>query len=381
MYLTEQEGYIGFLQEKERCLVEACCGKKYSRANVGCRRVKTGVKHICTRFGKIVHRFVYVKDGLGRVFSPLLEYLGIPRYQHMSNDLKNRLRDKASKMTYSDSVEDIANSFGFSMHRQTLWRLNQKPGKLLFVKPDKGHVICLADGTKVRSNQGGHHEPRAVMSIKPGSEEKSLLAFGVDESWKEMAERVEFSRFRVLVGDAESGLRQNLTKPHMRFQLCHLHAERDLSLYLWKDSLPKLTRNEFMKPFKNVLYTMQHSTEKYFKDKNKARLRKRLTWAYQQIDALAEKIEQRELSYASEFLERNKKYLFTATVLAIREDLKVPWTTNQVERLMKELGKRTKKKSMRWSVNGLNTILNAVIKRYFLPPEKRNYKNIYGGDI
>ncbi len=314
------------------------------------------------------------------MFSPLLEYLDIEKYQHMSQDLKNRLRDKASKMTYADAAEDIANSFGFLITRQGLWRINQETEKLGFTKPDKSHSILLADGTKVRSNKGGHHEPRVALAIKPGSTEKSMVCFETSKTWAQIAENMDFSNFRVLVADNELGLRHNLCKSHMVFQLCHQHAETDLSFYLWKDGLPKPARNEFMKPFKTVLYTVQSSTEKYFKDKNKVRLLKRVAWANDQVEIIAERIRQRDLPLASEFLERNKQYLFTAAILAVKEDLRIPWTTNQAERLMKELGKRTKKRSMRWSNQGLKIILQAVLKRYFLPPEKRNYKNIFGGD-
>lgn len=376
----ERESFIAFLQQKEEALLEEFCGKKHCGEKSVCKRIKTRVRQIYTRFGKIVYRFVYIKNKAGKVFSPLLKHIGISKHQHMSKDLKNRLRDKASKMTYAEAVEDIANSFGFNLHRQTLWRMNQTSEELVFVKPDKSHVILLADGTKARSNKGGHHEPRVVMSIKPCSKEKSLIAFEADKSWKEIAQGMDFSNFKVLVGDGEKGLKENLVKGGMWFQFGHLHAERDLSLYLWMDKLPKLARNEFMKPFRNILYAVQGSTKKYFKDKNKARLLKRISWANEQINILANKIGQRDLSNASEFLKRNKRYFFTSAILAVKEDLQVPWTTNQAERLMKELGKRTKKKSMRWSVNGLRVILQAVLKRYFLPPEKRNYKNIFGDD-
>lgn len=381
MYLTEQEAYISFLQQKEQELVENFCGRRYSRVKAAYRRIKTRVKRIQTRFAEFSYNFVYIKDKLGRVFSPLLEFLDIRKYQHMADDLKNCLRDKASKMTYADAVEDIANSFGFRIHRQTLWKMNQEAGGPAFVEPDERHMILLADGTKVRSNRGGHHEPKTVMSINPETGGKSLLAFSVDKSWEELAKEVDFSNFKVLVADAEQGLSDNLVKPHMRFQFCHQHAERDLAFYLWKDGVPNLARNEFMKPFKNVLYTVQSSTANYFQHKDKGRLRWRLAWARKRIDAIEKKLEGRGLVQASEFLTRKKEYLFTAAVLALRENLKVPWTTNQKERCMKELGKRTKKKSMRWSVRGLETILRAVLKRYFLPPDERNYKKIFGGDI
>lgn len=380
MYITEQEAYIAFLQQKEQELLETCCGRRYSRVTSTCRRIKTRVRRICTRFGAIVYRFVYLRDKLGRVFSPLLEFLDIRKYQHMSDDLKNRLRDKASKMTYADAVEDIANSFGFRIHRQTLWNMSQEAGGPAFAGPGERHVILLADGTKVRSNRGGHHEPRVVMSVNPETGGKRLLAFSVDKSWEEICNDIDFSGFRVLVADAEPGLRDNLVKAQMAFQFCHQHAERDLAFYLWKDGVPNLARNEFMKPFKATLYTVQSSTANYFQHKDKGKLRWRLAWARKRIAAIEKKLEERGLAQASEFLTRKKEYLFTAAVLALRENLKVPWTTNQMERCMKELGKRTKQKSMRWSASGLGTILRAVLKRYFLPPEERNYKKIFGGD-
>ncbi len=164
MYSVEQEAYISFLQQKEQDLLEKQCGCKYSEVKAACKRVKTAVKYICTRFGKIKYRFTYIKDEVGRLFSPLLEYLGIEKYQHMSQDLKNRLKDKASKMTYADAAEDIGNSFGFLITRQGLWRINQETQKTGFSKPDKSHSILLADGTKVRSNKGGHHEPRVALA-------------------------------------------------------------------------------------------------------------------------------------------------------------------------------------------------------------------------
>ena len=141
MYSVEQEAYICFLQQKEQDLVKEQCGCKHSRAKAACKLVKTAVKYICTRFGKIKYRFTYIKDKVGRLFSPLLEYLGIKKYQHMSQDLKNRLRDKATKMTYADAAEDIANSFGFHMTRQGLWRINQETEKIGFIELDKRHSI------------------------------------------------------------------------------------------------------------------------------------------------------------------------------------------------------------------------------------------------
>lgn len=380
MYSIELQSFFSFLLGKEQELLSELCGERYSREEREVKRIKTCSRVIFTKFGEIRKHFVYVKDVTGRIFSPLLDFLKIEKYQHMSKDLKNQLRDKACKMTYRDSKEDVLNSFGLNISAMTIWKINQQQNGFKIVKPSKKHKILLADGTKIKHNKGGHLEPRAVMSIDQEKKEKSLLFLGVEESWQEIAEKLDFNQFLVLVGDGETGLKENLVKSRMSFQFCHLHAIRDLSLFLWYDKVEKNARNEFLKPFKQILYTIQNSTKKYFSDKDKNRLHRRLRWAQEQTEILVKKTQEKELTQSAGFLERNKNYFFTATILALKEDLVVPFTTNQTERLMKEIGKRTKKKSMAWSPKGLFVILQAVIKRYFLQPEKRNYKNIYGGN-
>jgi len=379
MLLLEREAYISFLQQLELNLLEQYCGEKYARINRECRIAKTVVRRICTRFGEIIMKITQIKNAAGEYFSPLLRLLGIGKYQRIPKDIENRIRDKACKMSYRDAAEDVHNSFDFGISRQVVWKINQSNNPVP-VASSASHKILLADGTKIKSNKKGHLEPRAIISTDSEKKEKCLLALDALKSWQEMAESIDFTGFRVLVADGEQGLMEALVKPGMLFQFCHLHAIRDLSFYLWQDELEKSARGKFMKPLKEILYTVQNSTKKYFVEKDKARLLWRIRWADKGISKLIAKLEERECEQSAEFLKRNKKYLFTAAMLAITDNLQVPWTTNLAERLMKEIGKRTKKRSMRWSPNGLMSILSAVLKRYFLPPEKRSYKNIYGGD-
>ena len=379
MISIEQEAYISFLQQLEFRLLEQYCGEKYSRIHKECRIAKTVMRRICTRFGEITLKITHIKNAVGEFFSPLLQSMGIRKYQRIPEDLENRIRDKACKMSYRDAAEDVRNSFEFPISRQWVWKINQLNNPVP-VASSKNHKVLLTDGTKIKGNKGGHLEPKAIMSTDSEKKEKCLLALETDKSWKEMAENLDFDGFRVLVADGEQGLMEALVKPGMLFQFCHLHAIRDLSFYLWQDKIEKSARGKFIKPLKEILYTVQNSTKKYFVDKNKARLLWRIRWANKGINKLIARLEKRECEQSAEFLKRNKKYLFTAAQLAITYNLRVPWNTNLAERLMKEIGKRTKKKSMRWSPNGLMSILSAVLKRYFLPPEKRCYKNIYGDD-
>ncbi|RLG13067.1 MAG: hypothetical protein DRN71_05420, partial [Candidatus Nanohalarchaeota archaeon] len=84
---------------------------------------------------------------------------------------------------------------------------------------------------------------------------------------------------------------------------------------------------------------------------------------------------------AGNFLDRHIDHLTTAAELAISKGIHVPWTTNKIERMMKEIGKRTKKKGMCWSESGLMRITSLNIKRYMVPFKQRKYLMLFGDSI
>lgn len=164
----ELKDYLILLVEKERFLVEQLCGKRYSREQSKFKRCKTQKKTILTKFGKIRHAFVYVKEKRTcRTFSPLLEWLEIPHYQRLSNNFKQVLSRKASRSTYQLGVEDIQYSFGFGICRQTLHTYVKQTcsGISCIGEPNPEHTILLADSTKVRNGKKTrHHEVRVLAS-------------------------------------------------------------------------------------------------------------------------------------------------------------------------------------------------------------------------
>jgi hypothetical protein len=164
----ELKDYLILLIEKERNLVEQVCGPRYSRDNAHFKRCKTQKKTILTKFGKIRRAFVYVQDKTaGKIISPLLEWLEIPPHQRLSLNFKQVLSRKASRSSYQLSVEDIWDSFGFEICRQTLHSyVKQTCSDMNCIgEPNSEHRILLADGTKVRNGKKTkHHEVRVIAS-------------------------------------------------------------------------------------------------------------------------------------------------------------------------------------------------------------------------
>ena len=370
--------YLLLLDAKESALVDSLCGKRYCRERHDFVRQKTKKRVILIQHGRFDRLFVYIKNvKTGESYSPLLRSLGIEKGQRCSREFKQVLARKASRMPYRKSVEDTQDSFGFSLSRMTLHRYAKDEASDLPVEQEapSSHCVILADGTKVPGAKS-KLEPRVIMSIGDAASDKSLVRYVTGMSWKEMRKDLDLSQFRVLVGDGEPGLKEALCTPDMRFHYCHVHAIRDVGICLWKDGLTRNKAEPFCKQFERILYCLHASTEKHKIDKDWARLSWRIGKTKDELRSFAARVSTQGLHSTAAFVLSHKDDLTTAAEFAIL-GINVPWTTNPVERVMQEVGIRTKKKGMYWSTPGLDRILRMVLKRYFLPPNQRTYKDVF----
>ncbi len=371
MAIEKGKWYISFLKEKEKELI----------SNLGYKRVKTQKKVFYCEEGRIEYSFVYVRSDDNVIFSPLREFLGIGKNQNMSKDFKNKLIMKASRTTYQKAVEDIKDSFNFNLSKKTLNRYVIKTADMIEITQEAAEEqnILLADSTKVRNGKGGHHEAMGVISLDYENNTSSLTAFGVNEAPKDMAARVNLLKYKAFVGDGDLGLR-NFFKDKIPFQLCHQHAITDVSFFLWRDGMKKKQRDILMRKFKAIIYTLQNSTKKYWRDNKTGRLVNRIIKTKKNLVKLAAEISTTGKHQAARYIMEHKEDMVTAARLALI-GIKVPWTTNHAERLMQEIGIRTKKKGMNWTEQGLRAVLKLVLKRYFLPKERRNYKEVFANNV
>lgn len=365
-----QSWYISFLREKEQELV----------SKSGFKRIKTQKKVFFCELGRFEYAFVYVKPESGKAYSPLRDYLGIGDYQNMNPHFKNKLIMKASRTTYQKAVEDIHESFGFKINKKTLNRyVIGTAGELQIIQDtSEEQNVLLADSTKVRSGKSGHHEVMAVISLDYETNSSSLTAFGINAKPKDLASTVTLENYKAFVGDADLGLR-NFFNDKTPFQLCHQHAITDISFYLWRDNMSKKQRDLYLRKFGSILYTLQNSTKKYWKVNKTGRLVNRIIRTRRNLRNLAAELSTKGMNEAVRYIMDHTEHMITAAKLALL-GTKVPWTTNHAERLMQEIGVRTKKKGMNWTEQGLRAILNLVLKRYFLPKERRYYKEVFANE-
>lgn len=88
-----------------------------------------------------------------------------------------------------------------------------------------------------------------------------------------------------------------------------------------------------------------NSTKKHFKDKDKTQLQKKIDQTLRMLHKIAKELDEDGYIRAGEFIIKNASFMVTFAELAL-EDIKIPYTTNRIERLMGEVSKRCKHKWM-----------------------------------
>lgn len=96
---------------------------------------------------------------------------------------------------------------------------------------------------------------------------------------------------------------------------------------------------------KQALFTLVKSTQKCLKDKDNDRLQKRIDQTLRALHKIARELEKDGYVRAAEFIKRKGRFMVTFAELAL-EGIKIPYTTNRIERLMGEVPKRCKHKWM-----------------------------------
>ncbi len=177
-----------------------------------------------------------------------------------------------------------------------------------------------------------------------------------------------------LISDNEPGL-TNAVKADRR-QFCILHALKHLLFTLWGEGMSREERIKVEGTVKHTLYTMVNSAKKHLKDTDKEQLEERIEETLRELQDTADELNERGYPKASRFITKNTRFMVTFAELAL-EDVEIPYTTNEIERLMGEVSKRCKNKWMHWSTQGLKNILTIILTRYTNKPLYQQFKNAY----
>jgi hypothetical protein len=364
------------IEKADEELIEKYCGGKYARGNGKNRYQRAGSveRHPVTSVGKLNPRLHRVRDKEEKkIFLPVedsIEFDGKKIYQE---DISMISAELATKMTYRDTVKEGKQFIKDCPSACTIKRRVIEYGEKInaftrYEIKDASVEVAYADGTKTHSQEKGKSKNGVNVVLGVNNGKKVLLDARVNKPWEETASKLDeaaaLDEKAVIAGDADREMRNALVKGERSFQLDLIHVLRDTSFKLWQDGEMTLEdRKGIIRRLESVLFALKNSVVKHRADKDLDALKRRINCTVDELKKLAEELLKLGCFKAASFIRDYSNTIVTFAVLAVK-GRKVPWNSNLIERLMGEISKRTKHKWMRWTTNGLETILNLILTRY-----------------
>ena len=383
-----RESLLEAVEAYQERLLDELCGKK-RKPNGIYRRAGSGrSKTIVTTLGVVTFRTLKVRNpATGETITPILQILQV-RGRKYTRQVKAECAELTSKLSYGDTREEYHRLRGLWIPKSTIHGFTQElaPDMLMAnlnaaASSQPQRPVILADGTEVRSIQrGGFNQVRVAITIR--DESKQLLSLTVNQPYSTLPEG------SILVSDGEPDLKHQDPGMH---QLCILHAVKRLTYALWRERASKEEREHLKTELERILYTLVNSTRTHASDGDHEASRRRIESTLRELSILAVTLKRQGYREASEFIARNGKLLVTFAELTLN-GIRIPYTTNRIERLMGEIAKRCKqmgpleregtKEHPHPHPNPLhepNPIRGVLAKLY--PPRPNQHHNTYNADL
>lgn len=357
------------INQDQNQLIEGLCGPKYLRNNASkFKRAGSHGKTIITSLGPIRIRVQRIAQRNGeKSFSPILEQLDI-NHRKYSRDIRMKLADFASKMSYNDARIEFKEAIGIHVPKRTIHSFVQEIAPQLHEANCKANQpqpkqIVQGDSTQVRALQKSTMNSVHVMLSQKGS----LLHLDVNGNYPK-------TEAEGLISDNEPALTSAVDSKWK--QLCILHALNYLLFALWGERMSKIDRDQVEAAFKASLFTLVNSVKKHLQDNDMKLLQVRIDQTLRELEDLAVQLQALGYTKASSFIKRNARFMITFAELAL-EGIEIPYTNNRMERLMGEVSKRCKGQWRHWSTSGLRNMLAIVLTRYTNQTLYDNFKDAY----
>ena len=357
--------------------IEAFQAKLVDDLEALCWRRSTSYRRsLVTKLGRVVFTAIKMKRS-GKVFSPIIYALNIEKRKY-SRDVRMLLADKASRLSYQDAQIDFMNHTGVKVPKRTIHSFVQEIGRQLG-EANSSRVSCeespvvMADGTKTHSVYPTMNRVRIIIGYDPDTCRKRLLHASVNRDWSRIGRSVNTGNSS-LIGDADRGIRLNLDYENRQLDL--VHAVKDSLYKLWAEGMGRQEREAVSVEMKQLLYTLVNSVKKHLEDENEEALKRRIECTVKGLITLAEDLKKKGYPRTALFIKSNARFMVTFAKLALK-NIRIPYTSNVIERLMGEISKRCKHKWMHWSTEGLENILQIILIRYTNPQFYKQFCKTY----
>jgi len=362
-------------------IVISLCGEKYSKRSEANQYTRAGTyeKTIICSVGSLTLKTTKVRDNhQNTVIKPICQLIRFSGKQKYQPDIVMISVDFVQKMSYRDTVKELSLVLPEVPSPMTINNHVKAIGREIPIShPDARLPVVMADGTKSHSQEPGVKQNEINVVLGFNAKQTVLLGVTVNQSWRQLSESLEteraLSEAAVIVSDGEAELRAAFTNESFKFQTDVIHGFRILGYKLWEDKALDLNqRKGVINELKALLLSLKNVVMIHASDTE--RIGEKVNQVVNGIEALANHLIDRGCQQSAKFLNEYSNTLVTFARLA-HNGIEVPWNSNTIERLMGEISKRIKHKWMRWTTEGLESLLRLILVRYTEPQRYRDFRD------
>lgn len=324
-------------------------------------------RSLVTKIGKVTLWVTRVRDRrTGRVFSPLLEALGLGRKLY-TPELRLAAAELATRTSYGEASQALERTLRICIPRRTIWDFLQELAHVVRITSEEvappppeltrglNHSV---DSTFVRG-QRRKEQHEVEVAITQGQDHRvQLVGVAVDQRPGTALGKAEVRR---LTTDDAPGLRV-LEAEHR--ELCHVHFVRHLAALLGEEGVSLSERESILGPLRGLLAHLRSSVEAHRHDGSVGRVEERVRATLVELGVLGMRLERGGCPQSGRFVLREMRSL--VVFAEVGRDIWMPATSNGVERVMGMIADRCKRKWAHWN-RGLHNMVLTLLTRKIHP--------------
>jgi hypothetical protein len=325
------------------------------------------------------YRFAQLLDRReGRSLTPLVKALAIPKQVRFLDEALEPGIGLCAHVSYRRAAGEVERIGGQAMSHTTLHRRLQQfarthePFTNLTGKP---FAWLLVDGTQVhlqgaKGNDLGQAQMRWALASVGAGQPFEPVGFWINTPWKsirkDLAERLEYAKLRVLFSDGELGIAENLLSSRMRHQRCVWHGKRDFPYLLYADELKKADQKPFIDQLHAIAaMSMTKAQLEKLRPQDRSRVKQLAEQTQQGFENLLKALE--PYPKARAYIANLVKPVSTFFTWWLQKGEALPLTTNAIESHFSRICNRVKRIGRRWSDRGLLNWLTVSFYKIFKP--------------
>ena len=370
---------VNLMEALEERLIDAMVQSEPERYRRNGRQSKA--RCLKSSLGTLPYRFAQLRDQYsGQSLTPLVEALAIPAYDHYLEEALEPGIGLSVHVSYRRASREVERIGGVSMSHTTVHRRLQELAAShdpFGPMKERAFRFLLVDGTKVHL-QGplgkdlGQVEMRWAMASLGSPSRFEPVGFWIDTEWaeirKELEERVDYEKLKVLFCDGGQGIEENLLHPGMKPQRCQWHGKRDFPYLLYADGFKKAEQQSLVEKLQAIpVMTLTQADIEKLRPEDRPFVEQMVEKTQQGFEQLLQALDPQRYPRTRTYIKNLMGPVTTFLKHWLQSGEVIPLTTNAIENAFSRVNNRIKRVGRRWSEAGLLNWLKVTFYKIFKP--------------